>query len=100
MENLEDQFHHAMIGVADFANQHHFGIRFRQMLGEYGGVGTAKRLLAKPDFQTGLFELSRLHSLSKSMEAFVIQERFRPLFTAAEIAEARRRLDELGYVLK
>jgi hypothetical protein len=27
----------------------------------------------------------------------VIQERFRPLFTEGEIAEARRRLDELGY---
>ncbi len=38
---LENEFHHAMIGVADFANAHGFGIRFRQMLGEYGGVETA-----------------------------------------------------------
>jgi len=34
------------------------------------------------------------------MEALVIQERFRPLFTEEEIAEARRRLDELGYFPK
>ncbi len=30
--SLETQFHHAMIGVADFANTHGFGIRFRQMI--------------------------------------------------------------------
>ena len=46
MMTLDEQFHHAMIGVADFANQHKFGIRFRKMIDEYGAVDTAKRLLA------------------------------------------------------
>ncbi len=31
------------------------------------------------------------------LEDTVLQERFRPLFTQAELSEARRRLDELGY---
>jgi hypothetical protein len=31
------------------------------------------------------------------MEATVIQEKFQPLFTAEEIQEARRRLEELNY---
>ena len=97
IENLEKQFHHAMIGVADFANQHHFGIRFRQMIDEHGAVEAAKRLLATQDIQTGLMRLWKMKSLSKSMETLVIQERFLPLFTEAEIAEARRRLEELGY---
>ncbi|MGB8212009.1 MAG: hypothetical protein WCE68_00490 [Anaerolineales bacterium] len=42
-------------------------------------------------------KLWELNLLDRSMEALVIQERFRALFTEAEIAEARRRLEELGY---
>ena len=95
--NLEKEFHHAMISVADFANAHGFGYRFRQMLGEFGGVGTAKRLLAKRDIQSGLWELSQLGALDKSMEAFVIQEHFHALFCEDQIKEALRRLAELGY---
>jgi len=33
----------------------------------------------------------------ESMEALVIQERFKSLFRSDQIAEARRRLEELGY---
>ncbi len=97
MTNLENQIHHAMIGVADFANQHKFGIRFRQMIDVHGAVDAAKRLLATHDIQAGLMRLWEMKSLSKSMEALVIQERFRSLFSEEEITEARRRLDELGY---
>ena len=97
--DLENEFHHEMVAVADFANAHGFGIRFRQMLGEYGGVGTAKRLLAKGDIQAGLFELSQLNRLDISMEAYVIQDRFKTLFTPPEITEARRRLEELGFIM-
>ena len=86
-----------MIGITDFANQHHFGIRFRQMIDEHGAVETAKRLLVTQGIQTRLMRLWEMKSLSKSMEALVIQERFRPLFTEKEIAEAHRRLNELGY---
>jgi hypothetical protein len=32
---LEEEFHHAMISVADFANAHNFVIRFRQMIQEW-----------------------------------------------------------------
>jgi hypothetical protein len=97
MENLEKQFHNAMIAVADFANQYHFGYRFRGMLYEHGAVETAKRLLSTQEIQTGLMQLWEIKSLSKSMGALVIQDCFHLLFTDAEIAEARRRLEELGY---
>ena len=71
-----------------------------QMLGEHGGVGTAKRLLASEEPQTGLFELYYRELLHESMEAIVLQEKFRPLFTETELAEACRRLEELGYSQK
>jgi hypothetical protein len=70
---------------------------FLQMLEEHGGVETAKRLLAKSEPQTGLFELWNLGLLHESMEAVVLREKFRELFTADELAEAYRRLEELGF---
>ena len=67
------------------------------MLEEHGGVETAKGLLAKSEPQTGLFELWQLNLLHESMEAVVLQEKFKSLFTEDELAEAHRRLEELGY---
>jgi hypothetical protein len=100
MTEIEAQFHHAMIGVADFANAHKFGFKFRLMIEQHGAVQAAKQLLATQEIQAGLIRLWELKSLTNSMEALVIQERFLSLFTDAEIAEAQRRLDELGYFLK
>ncbi|MEW6716550.1 MAG: hypothetical protein AB1345_03450 [Chloroflexota bacterium] len=100
MNNVEKQFHHAMIGAADFANSHRFGFRFRKMIEAHGAVEAAKRLPSTYEVQTGLFRLWDLKALDKSMEALVIQERFQSLFTDDEIVEARRRLDELDYFKK
>jgi len=98
MSELENQFHHAMIGVYENAREHeYYATYFKEMVDRYGGLGAAKRLLAKPEIQDGLMKLWELHQLDQSIEALVIQERFRPLFTEAEIAEAHRRLEELGY---
>ena len=94
---LADQFQKAMYGVADFANEREFRIRFRQMIDEHGGVEVAKRLLDTQEIQDELMMLWESKALSQSMEALVIQERFQPLFTITEIAEARRRLEMLGF---
>src|SRR4030042_1238810 len=94
--SLENEFHHAMIGVADYANQHQFGIRFHQMINEFGAIKTAKRLLSTRAIQTRLMKLRELHPLDKSMEALVIQEKFSSLFCKDQIEEARHKLEELG----
>ena len=98
MGDLEGQFNHAMLGVYENANQHaYFATYFKRMIDQHGGLEAAKRLLAESEIQVGLMKLWELKLLDHSMEALVIQERFRSLFTKAEIAEARRRLEELGY---
>ena len=98
MHNLEEQFHHAMMSGNEKAKLLGYNATyFQRMIDQYGSLETAKRLLAKPGIQEGLMRLWEMGCLDESMEALVIQERFRPLFTEAEIAEARRRLDELGY---
>ncbi len=98
MGELSDEFHAAMIGVYERAKQQeYFATYFKGMLDQHGGVVTAKRLLAKREIQDGLMRLWEMGLLESSMEALVVQERFQPLFSGAEIAEARRRLEELGY---
>ena len=98
MASLEEQFHHCMIGVYENAKEHdYFATYFKRMLDTYQGVETAKRLLAKRDVQEGLMKLWELKLLNQSMEALVIQERFKSLFTESEVGEAHRRLEELGF---
>jgi hypothetical protein len=98
MNELDREFHHAMIGVYEYAKKYdYFATYFKGMVDRHGGVGAAKRLLAKQEIQEGLMKLWELKCLDHSMEALVIQERFRVLFSEQEVAEARRRLEELGY---
>lgn len=95
---LEEQLTAELMGTYEAARARgYIATYFLQMLEEHGGCETAKRLLAKSEPQTGLFELWRLNLLHESMEAVVLQERYKPLFTEAELAEAHRRLEELGY---
>lgn len=95
---LDLEFHSRMIDVYEAAREHgYYATYFKRMLDEHGGLETAKRLLAKSDAQTGLMRLWELGLLHASMEAVVIDERFRPLFSEAEVQEARRRLEELGF---
>ena len=96
--SLEAEFTQALEGTIEAAKaRKYFPTYFMQMLGEYGGVETAKRLLASREPQTGLFELYRLDLLHESMEAVVLQAKFHSLFTEDELAEAHERLEGLGY---
>ena len=100
--SLETEFTEALRGTIVAAKKRGYNpTYFTQMLDELGGKETAKRLLAKREPQTGLFELWRLDLLHESMEAVVDDNPcFHILFTQDEIHEAHRRLDELGYFKK
>ncbi|MCX6034077.1 MAG: hypothetical protein NTV38_03750 [Chloroflexi bacterium] len=100
--SLEAEFTQALEGTIEAASARgYIPTYFMQMLSEHGGVETAKRLLSKSELQTGLFELWNLGILHESMEAVIYDNpRFHSLFQATEIAEARRRLEELGYFKK
>ncbi len=99
--DLEAELTTALRGTYEAARARgYIATYFLQMLEEHGGRETAKRLLAKREPQAGLFELWRLSLLHESMEAVVLQDRFRSLFTEDELAEARRRLEELDYFKK
>jgi hypothetical protein len=97
--NLEEDFHHAMIGIYEKAKDacDYKPTRFLQMVQEYGGVRTAKRLLARSEVQSGLETLWECHRLDLSMEALVLKPRFQSLFTEEELKIAKDRLILYGY---
>ena len=70
---------------------------FRRMLAEYGGKGTADRLLATLDPASGFTELFMRgkENLKLSLEYVVLQSPWRTLFTPDQLAVARRRLLEV-----
>jgi hypothetical protein len=99
MTSLEENFHAAMHSIYQTALDHGYHASyFKRMLDEHGGVEAAHRLLAGPETQSGLFRLWELDLLDSSVEALVIQERFRPLFSEEEISRAYLRLVELDYI--
>jgi hypothetical protein len=99
---LKEEFTQSLEGTVEAAKSRgYIPTYFMQMLSEHGGVETAKRLLAKSEPQTGLFELWNLGILHESMEAVIFDNpRFYPFFEQSEVAEAHRRLEEFGYFKK
>ena len=99
--SLEDELTEELRGTYEAARKRGYvATYFLQMLQEHGGVETAKRLLAKSEPQTGLFELWNIGLLHETMEAVVSQDKFKVLFTEDQLTEALRRLEELGYFKK
>ena len=98
MMSLEEELTQALRGTIDAARARgYIPTYFLQMLDQHQGKNTAKRLLAKPGPQTGLFELHTRGLLDDSMEAIILQDRFKELFTPDELAEAHQRLEDLDY---
>lgn len=71
--------------------------RYLQMVNEYGGLQTAKKLLASTEPQYGFAKLWECGRLDLTVEALVTKEKYRSLFTDDEIEEAKRRLRKLEY---
>src|SRR4051794_11601886 len=97
--DLEAAFHRAMVDNYQRAKREldYNATYFLQMLGEHGGVETARRLLTGSQYAEGSTRLVMENRLDLSVEALVLRPEFTPLFSDAERAEARRRLDEMGW---
>ena len=96
--DLETQFHEQMLGIYDEATTFGYYPRyFLQMVNDHGGVQAAKILLGKPDPSDGFERLWDERRLDLSVEALVLREPWRGLFTLDELREAYRRLDGSDY---
>ena len=96
---LEVKFHQEMLAIYDLAKKecHYNASRFRKMVSEHGGLPAAKMLLLSTRHPEGLTRLWEEGRLDISMEALVLREPWCQLFTAEEIAIAKKRLKDLGY---
>jgi len=97
--NIEQTFHDEMMqGIAETTKR--FGYvptYFLQMVTQHGAIQTAKILLAAETPQEGLNKLWELGQLHMTMEAQVLDPKYRLLFTRQERAVALKRLVERGY---
>jgi hypothetical protein len=94
---LPEKFDDAMINLCTAAiqecNCHAVSL---SMVVSLGGVQTAKRLLAVPVMQSGLFSLSEHGRVDLSVESLVLEKEYRELFEPQELSEAKKRLDLLN----
>jgi hypothetical protein len=91
---LEDDFHRAMIRIAERARDEcrYDPRRFVQMISEYGASETARRLLHSDQVPDGFLFLLESGRTDLSMEKLILEEKWTPLFTEEERRIARRRL--------
>lgn len=95
---LERAFHRAMVDVYRRARSElgYDATRFLQMVNESGGLEAARQLLRAPAVSDGFAVLWERGRLDLSVESQVLRPEFRSLFTEAERATARRRLEQHG----
>ena len=100
MTALEEQFNEDMLNTYTTSKKElgYNPTRFLQMLSEYGGVQTAKRLIAKEGGSDGFTTLWEHHRLDLSVEALVLKPEYNELFTDEERDICKKRLDQYNYI--
>lgn len=98
-EDLEKRFHDRMVQVYQKGKSEagYNANYFIQMVGEQGGLATARQLLAAPQISDGFSALWERRRLDLTVEACVLSSEFEDLFTDAELDLARSRLKDFGY---
>lgn len=99
LPKLKKQFHQEMLSIYTTAKKEcgYNAARFLQMVGEIGGLATAKQLISKPGGTEGFATLWEHHRLDLSVEAHVLKPEYAPLFTDEERTMCRDRLAQFGY---
>ncbi len=94
MDNLIEEFNQGMEAIYYKAKEecNYNATRYLQMVREHGGLKTAKKLLASDNPQDGLAKLWECGCSHLTVEALVLKERYRTLFTDQEIRTAKKRL--------
>jgi hypothetical protein len=97
--DLAKVFHAAMVEVYHQAKRQagYNANYFLRMVSDLGGLAAARQLLHTTTASDGFTALWTAGRLDLSVEALVLQERFRELFTDEDRGIARRRLADHGY---
>jgi serine/threonine protein kinase len=95
----QEEFHKAMINLYDRTRREsgYVATRFIRLVSQQGGLAAARMLLASSSPSEGFTALWERRRLDLSLEALVLDQRYRHLFTAPELETAANRLREYGY---
>ena len=101
MTEAERKFNSAMKDIYQIAKREcgYNATRFMQLVAEKGGVAAAKQLISKSGGTDGFATLWECGRLDLSVEACVLKEEFKELFTDEERKICRERLLEFEYKL-
>ena len=69
--------------------------RFEQMLETQGAVGLARKLVTSGDLQDGLKAMAKLGRRDLTMESIMLEDKFKSLFSKAELEAAKWRLGSI-----
>lgn len=99
MNELEHQFHEAMIQVYKNAKLHcaYNATYFLQMVNERGGLAAARYLISTDVPSEGFTKLWECKRLDLTVEAVALNPIYRELFTEEELKLAKERLEQYGY---
>lgn len=99
MSELEKRFTEDMQSIYIIAkkNLKYNATRFLQIISEKGAVQAAKVLISKSDGTYGFEVLWKNNRLDLSVEAHVLKDEYKELFTDEEREICRKRLREFNY---
>lgn len=97
---LENEFNAAMLNIYDRAKSEagYNATRYLHMVGENGGLETARYLIHSKNVSDGYTSLWERGRLDLTVEALIIgNPEYHKLFTADELEICRKRLNEYKY---
>lgn len=100
--SVETEFDAEMLLVYQRAKKecNYNATRFLQMLSERGGLATARTLIATEGGTEGFIKLWECGRLDLAVEAIILKDKYRSLFTEDEREMCRKRLDRYGYKIR
>lgn len=98
MTPLEREFTKELLdNVAEMKQYGYNPTIYTRMISENGAVNAAKKLVVKDVQSSGFATLIMLRKLELSVEASVIKDKYKDLFTDAEIQNSIRKLKEANF---
>lgn len=96
--SLEKEFTKELLdNVAEMKQYGYNPTIYTRMISENGAVNAAKKLVVKDVQSSGFATLIMLRKLELSVEASVIKDKYKDLFTDAEIQNSIRKLKEANF---
>lgn len=98
MTSLEKEFTKELLdNVAEMKQYGYNPTIYTRMISENGAINAAKKLVVKDVQSSGFATLIMLRKLELSVEASVIKDKYKDLFTDAEIQNSIRKLKEANF---